>query len=188
MWWFPSKNICQKSSGSVLMNFWRWPLYWSLIFCKTYKFLCDVWCVMRDVFWFKLDFFVRSWLYESRGDQRYPIWVISDLFNDIPKLIPGGSSMYTISCKASYRLIESNEVNIPLLWHVDYRNCSVIYNFGYCSVIYNGHCNTNSKCWHCSLKVLWHEKSFFWIMVKNCVHNTMTMTSSPPKTCDISTF
>ena len=28
--------------------------------------------------------------------------MISDLFNDIPKLIPGGSHMYAISCKASY--------------------------------------------------------------------------------------
>ena len=62
--------------------------------------MCDVWCAMCDVP--DLIFFVRSILYESRGDQRYPIWVISDHFNDIPKLIPGGSSMYTISCKASY--------------------------------------------------------------------------------------
>ena len=28
--------------------------------------------------------------------------MISDLFNDITKFIPGGSRMYTISCKASY--------------------------------------------------------------------------------------
>ena len=28
--------------------------------------------------------------------------MISGLFNDIPKSIPGGSHMYTISCKASY--------------------------------------------------------------------------------------
>ena len=47
-------------------------------------------------------FFVRSSLYESRGDQKYPIWVISDLLSDIQKLIPGGSCIYTISCKASY--------------------------------------------------------------------------------------
>ena len=96
MWWFPSKNICQNSSGSVLMNCWRSPLCWSLIFCKTYKFLCNTWCVI-----FQTWFFVRSGLYESRGDQKHPISVISDLFNDIPNLIPGGSRMYTISCKAS---------------------------------------------------------------------------------------
>ena len=48
MWWFPSKNIRQKSSGSVLMKCWRSPLCWSLIFCKTYKFLCNMWCVMCD--------------------------------------------------------------------------------------------------------------------------------------------
>ena len=46
--------------------------------------MCDVWCV-----------------YESRGDQRYPIWEILDLLRDISKLIPGGSHINTISCKAS---------------------------------------------------------------------------------------
>ena len=104
MWWFPSKNICQKSSGSVFMNCWRSLPCWSLIFCKTYKFLCNMWCVMC-VAWcvmFPIWFFVRSWLYELRGDQKHPNRVISDLFNDIQKSIPGGSHMYTISCKASY--------------------------------------------------------------------------------------
>ena len=97
------KNICQISLGSVLMNRWRSPLCWSLIFCKTYQFLCNMCCVMCDAWclMFKTWFFVRYWLYESRGDQKYPIWVISDLFNNIPKLIPGGSCMYTISCKVS---------------------------------------------------------------------------------------
>ena len=100
------KNIRQKSSGPVLMNCWRSPLCWSLIFCKTYKFLCNMWCVMCDAWCVMLQtwFFVKSWLYESRGDQKHTIWVISDLFNDIPKLIPGGSRMYTMSCKASYGL------------------------------------------------------------------------------------
>ena len=86
------------------MNCWRSPLSWSLIFCKTYKFLCNMWYVMCDAWcvMFQTWFFVRSWLYESRGDQKHPIWVISDLFNDIPKLISGGSRMHTISCKASY--------------------------------------------------------------------------------------
>ena len=104
MWWFPSKNICQKSSGSVFMNCWRSPPCWSLIFCKTYKFLCNMWCVMCDAWcvMFRTWFFVRSWLNELRGDQKHPIWVISDLFNDIPKSIPGGSHMYTTSCKASH--------------------------------------------------------------------------------------
>ena len=49
----------------------------------------------------KTWFFVRSGLYESRGDQKHPISAISDLLNDIPKVILGGSRMYTISCKAS---------------------------------------------------------------------------------------
>ena len=98
------KKNCKKSSGSVFMNCWRSPPCWSLIFCKTYKFLCNMWCVMCDAWCVMLRtwFFVRSWLYELRGDQKHPIWVISDLFNDIPKSIPGGSHMYTISCKASY--------------------------------------------------------------------------------------
>ena len=67
--------------------------------------ICDVWCVMHDMWCSRFDFFVRSWLYELREDQNHPIWVISDLFNDIPKLIPGGSRMYAISCKASYASI-----------------------------------------------------------------------------------
>ena len=62
-----------------------------------------MWCVMLDVWCSRLGCFVRSWLYEFREDQKHPIWVIYDLLNDIPKLIPGGSRMYTISCKASYR-------------------------------------------------------------------------------------
>ena len=62
--------------------------------------MCDVWCMVCDVP--DLIFFVRSWLYESKKDQKHPIWVFSDLFIDIPKLIQGGSHMYTISCKASY--------------------------------------------------------------------------------------
>ena len=60
--------------------------------------LCDVSCVMCDV---PGLFFVRSWLFESRGDQKYFIWVVSGLFSDNPKLTPGGSRMYTISRKAS---------------------------------------------------------------------------------------
>ena len=104
MWCFPSKNICPKSRGSVLMNCWRSPLCWSPIFCKTYKFLCDMWCVIGEVWcvMFQTWFVVRSGLHESRKDQKLPISVISDLFNDILILIVGGSSMYTISCKAMY--------------------------------------------------------------------------------------
>ena len=96
------------------MNCWRSPLCWSQIFGKTYKLLCSMWCVMCDVWcvMFQTWFFVRSWLYESRGDQKHPIWVISDLFNDIPKLIPGGSCMYTISCKASYTRYHSSSQSV----------------------------------------------------------------------------
>ena len=58
--------------------------------------MCDAWCVI-----FRTWFFVRSWLYELRRNQKHPIWGNSDLINDIPKSIPCGSHMYTISCKAS---------------------------------------------------------------------------------------
>ena len=61
---------------------------------------------MRDVWCSWLDF-----LYELRGDQRYPIWVISDIFNDIPKLIPGGSSMY----KASYKKTPTQRFEMKLI-------------------------------------------------------------------------
>ena len=89
--------VRNHSDGVSLVSPW-------LIEYRTYKILCNMWCVMCDAWcvMFQIWFFVRSWLYESRGDQKHPIWVISDLFNDIPKLIPGGSRMYTISCKASY--------------------------------------------------------------------------------------
>ena len=58
MWWFPSKHISHNSSGSVLMNCWRSTLCWSLMFCKTYKFLCNMWCVICDVWcvMFQTDF------------------------------------------------------------------------------------------------------------------------------------
>ena len=59
--------------------------------------MCDAWCVM-----FQTWFFLRYWLYESRGDQKKPIRVISDLFNDIPKLIPGGSTQYLARLHSSY--------------------------------------------------------------------------------------
>ena len=57
----------------------------------------DVWCKMCDV---PVLIFVRSWFYESRGDHKFPIWVIFYLLSDIPKLIPGSICMYTISCMA----------------------------------------------------------------------------------------
>ena len=95
------KKNCQNSFGQFFLNCWRSPLCWSLIFFKTYKFLWNMWCVMCEVWcmMFQTWFFVRSGLYESRGDQKHPILGNSDLFNVIPKLILGGSRMYTISCK-----------------------------------------------------------------------------------------
>ena len=61
--------------------------------------LCDVWCLMCDV---PGLFFVRYLLFESRGNQKYPIWVVLGLLSDIQKVTPGGSHMYTLSCKSSY--------------------------------------------------------------------------------------
>ena len=80
------------------------PLCWYLIFSRTYLFLCHMWCVMCDVWCvlFRTWFLVRSWIYESRGeDHKYPMSVISDLFNEISKLIPGGSRMNRKYWKAS---------------------------------------------------------------------------------------
>ena len=102
------QKIFIKSLQDQLRNCWRSLLSWSLIFCKTYKFLCNMRCLMCDAWcvMFQAWFFVRYCLYESSGHQKHPIWVICDLFNDIPKLIQGGSHMYTISCKASYIIFQ----------------------------------------------------------------------------------
>ena len=98
--------------------------------------MCDAWCVM-----FQTWFFVRSWLYELRGYQKHPIWVISDLFNDIPKSIPGGSHMYTISCKASYNQIvvscKASHVVGCILFHVWETTvfCALYNGVHYCSKV-----------------------------------------------------
>ena len=55
--------------------------------------ICDVWYVL-----FQTWFFVTLWIFESRGDQKHPVCVISVLLSHFPKLIPCGSCMYTISC------------------------------------------------------------------------------------------
>ena len=56
----------------------------------------------------RIDFFCdyQPPLYESRGYQKYPIWVGLDLFSDIPKMTADGSCMYTISCKAFYASLD----------------------------------------------------------------------------------
>ena len=59
--------------------------------------MCDAWCLM-----FQTWFFVRSCLYESRWEHKYPQLVVTGLLSDIPQLTAGGSCMYTISCQASY--------------------------------------------------------------------------------------
>ena len=43
----------------------------------------NVWCMMCDVW--SLIFFVKSWIYESRGDQKYPIWVFSRFCSGLSK-------------------------------------------------------------------------------------------------------
>ena len=77
----------------------HYPYYLIKLQTHTQYVLCDVWCVMCEV---PGLFFVRSWLFESRGDQKYAIWVVSGLLSDSPKLAPGGSNMYTLTCKAFY--------------------------------------------------------------------------------------
>ena len=46
----------------------------TLFYCQTYKLTCNMWCVMCDMWQLRLDFFVRFWLYESKGDQQFCIW------------------------------------------------------------------------------------------------------------------
>ena len=90
------------------MNFQRAPPSLPLISFKTSTLyaICVAWYVMPYVWCVICNvqglFIVRSWLFDSRGDQKYPIWVVSGLFSDILKLTPGGSCIYTLSCKASY--------------------------------------------------------------------------------------
>ena len=58
----------------------------------------DVWCKMCDVPDLIFCKILTLWV---KGGKKYPIGVISDLLSDIPKVIPGGNHIYTISCKAS---------------------------------------------------------------------------------------
>ena len=54
---------------SVLLDCWRTPLFLSLILCKTNNFICNTWCVTRDVWCYRPDILWYR-LYESRGDQQ----------------------------------------------------------------------------------------------------------------------
>ena len=113
MHFYCSCNDCHHKIFSKLFKglvFWivkehhhNFPHYYKA--SNSYAIIA-MWVVMRDVWCARLIFFVRSWLFESRGDQKYPIWVVSGLLSDIPKLTPGGSHMYTLSCKASYDFFE----------------------------------------------------------------------------------
>ena len=67
------------------------------------------------------NFFIRSRQW-SRGDQKYPLWIVLGLLSDCPKLTPGGSHSYTLSCKASYKIqkqeISANSENLKLsIWN-----------------------------------------------------------------------
>ena len=94
------------------MNCQRAPTTFSLISYKTSNSyaICAMWCVMRDV-WCVMCvvpglFFCKilTPCFESRGDQKYPMWEVSGHLSEIPKLTRGGSHIYTLSCKASYEV------------------------------------------------------------------------------------
>ena len=70
--------------------------------------LFDVWCVMGDVPGLFLCKISTLWV---KGRPKKTIRVVSGLLSDIPKWTPGGSHMYTLSCKAS----NTNRVQI-ILW------------------------------------------------------------------------
>ena len=59
------KNICQNSSGTVLMNCWRSQLCWSPLFCKTYKLLCNMWCVLGEM-WCVM---FKTWFFDSMSQR-----------------------------------------------------------------------------------------------------------------------
>ena len=92
---FKKKHIRQTFSQSVLIIFWREPLCWSPIFCETYLILCIMGCVMRDVWCPSLAFckILTLWI---KGRPKIPPYEFFRRFGDIPKLIQGGSHMYTM--------------------------------------------------------------------------------------------
>ena len=47
--------------------------------------------------------FVRFYLYESKGDQKYCIWGVKEIFSGFALSNPSGRYMYAITCKASYK-------------------------------------------------------------------------------------
>ena len=72
--------------GSWLVNtiiffmiFSRALLVWLLLFCKTYKFTCNMWCVMCDAWYVSIQtwFFVRFCFYDPKGDQKCYIFICS---------------------------------------------------------------------------------------------------------------
>ena len=42
-------NLINKYFVNLFRFRLRPPQVWSLLFCRTYKFICNMWCVMRDV-------------------------------------------------------------------------------------------------------------------------------------------
>ena len=84
---FLRMSLCELSMSTTIIIL-NW-LYNFKFICNACCLMCDAWCA-RSIFW-------KSWLFESRGDQKYPIWVVSGHLSDIPKSTPGGSHMYTLS-------------------------------------------------------------------------------------------
>ena len=115
-----SQDISKKLWSSRMCDMWR-------VMCCVWSVICDGVFGMYDV-WLKVSWYTPitsfsqedlkihntnsnfliwmcdawSWIYESRGDQKHPIWVVSRFYSDISKWTTGGSHMYTISCKTSY--------------------------------------------------------------------------------------
>ena len=45
----------------------------------------NFWCVMCNLWCEIFDFFLGFWIYESRGDQKHPIWVVSRFCSGLSK-------------------------------------------------------------------------------------------------------
>ena len=91
-----SFNELLKGTTIIILNIFKTYTF----VCYLWYVMCDAWCVM-----FQTWFCVQSSHSMSQWEtKKYPTCVVLGHLSDILKLTPDGSSMYTLSCKASYRV------------------------------------------------------------------------------------
>ena len=96
------------SINKYLLNFFRislneWNVWKIMSITNIFKTICDVWCS-------RLSFILRSWFYESRGDQKYP----SEYFQTF-LMIFQNLCQVTVVC-TRYLARPHTDLWIPLLW------------------------------------------------------------------------